>query len=97
VLISDKTLTKNSEVEFSIIIPSNTFRTGLFPTYFWLGQKTDMAGDNYPFDVVDSVYYLNYVSDKSREELGYSSAQPVGYFNINKEIKNIKISSNVIK
>ncbi len=90
--ITDKNLLANQEVVFSIVIPANTFRTGLFPAYFWLGKRTDMSGDHYPFDVVDSVYYLNFSSDKSREELGYNSAQPVGYFNIETELKNIQIN-----
>lgn len=90
VLITNQRLNAGKEIKFSVTIPGNTFRTGLFPTYFWLGQKTDGV-ENYPYDVVDSVYYLNFISDKSTEELGYNSANPVGYFNINKQINNIEI------
>ena len=49
-----------------------------------------MAGDNYTYDVVDSVYYINLVSDKTTIELGYNSVNPVGYFNINSEISGLK-------
>jgi lipopolysaccharide transport system ATP-binding protein len=91
ILLNDQPLQEGKEISFSISIPGNTFRTGLFPAYFWLGQKTDMAGDNYPYDLVDSVYYLNYASDKSTDELGYNSITPVGYFNINKVVNNIQI------
>ena len=89
--ISNNKLSKGNLISFSVIIPPDTFRTGLFPTYFWLGNKNDMGGDHYPFDVVDSVYYLNLNSDKSRDELGYSSSEPAGYFNINTQIINIQI------
>lgn len=89
--IVNSTLKEGQEVKFSVSIPGNTFRTGLFPAYFWLGKKTDMAGDNYPYDVVDSVNYLNFSSDKSKEVLGYNSVQPNGYFNIKNEVKNIQI------
>lgn len=89
--ITSENLQAGKEVKFSFYIPANAFRTGLFPVYFWLGKKSDMAADNYPYDVVDSVYYLNYVSNKNSEELGYNSAKPGCYFNISKEIKDIQI------
>jgi lipopolysaccharide transport system ATP-binding protein len=89
-------LTAGSQIKFSLTVPGNTFRTGLFPTYFWLGRKVDI-GDNYPYDLVDSVYYLNFTSDKSREELGYNSLQPGGYFNIQSEINNLQIIENAFK
>jgi lipopolysaccharide transport system ATP-binding protein len=91
ILVTREQLKIGKEIKFSVNIAGNTFRTGVFPVYFWLGQKTDMAGDNYPYDVVDSVYYLNYTSDKSTEELGYSSVDPGGYFNIGIKINNIEI------
>ncbi len=89
--VTTKHLEVGKEVKFSITIPGNTFRTGLFPAYFWLGKKGEMAADNYPYDIVDSIYHINYTSDKSSEELGYNSARPAGYFNINKEINNVEI------
>lgn len=89
--IVNRTLPQGKVVKFSMVIPPHTFRTGLFPVYFWLGLETGLASDNYPFDVVDSVYYLNYSSNKLKSELGYNSMKPVGYFNFNKEIKNIQI------
>ena len=88
--ISDKKLIKGMEVSFSVIIPSDTFRTGLFPIYVWIGNKIDTGGENYPYDVVDSVYYFNLNSDKTKLELGYSTAAPIGYFNIKNEIVNLQ-------
>lgn len=93
--VTNNTLNANEEVSFSLVIAANTFRTGLFPAYFWIGQKND--GDNYPYDIIDSVYYFNLTSEKSISELGYNSVNPVGYFNIDKQLKNIQIIQNVIK
>ncbi|MCK9412241.1 MAG: ABC transporter ATP-binding protein [Prolixibacteraceae bacterium] len=76
-------------INFEISIVPNTFRTGLFPMYLWLGKEAELAAENYPFDVVDSVYYLNLNSNKSQKELGYKSDQPGGYFNLNYKIENL--------
>lgn len=89
--ISDRPLAKGQVIRFTISIPANTLRTGLFPLYFWLGRPKGIVGDHYPFDVVDSVYYLNLVSDRSESELGYSSVRPVGYFNLARNLGDIKI------
>lgn len=87
----DKELKSEEIIEFEASIPANTFRTGLFPTYFWLGRKGELAEDNYPYDLIDSVYYLNFSTDKSKEEMGYSSEQPGAYVNLNSQINNIQI------
>jgi hypothetical protein len=76
------------ELEFSI--PANTFRTGLYPLYIWIGRKAELAEDNYPYDLIDSVYNFNFVSDKSKNDLGYNPDQPNGYFNLNFNKINIK-------
>lgn len=73
----------NNELSFNVKIPANTLRTGLFPLYIWLGKKAQLAEDNYPYDLLDSVYYLNISSDKSMIELGYNSEHPNGCFNLN--------------
>jgi len=91
ILVTNESLHESKEVRFSFVIPGNTFRTGLFPTYFWLGQPNDMGGDPYPYDVVDTVYYLNFISDKSTDELGYNSVNPNGYFNITRTVTSIEI------
>ena len=65
--------------------------------YFWLGQKGELAAENYPFDVIDSVYYLNIVSDKAKEQLGYNSMEPGGYFNFDTVLNNIQILAHVNK
>jgi hypothetical protein len=62
-------------------IPANTLRTGFFPLYFWLGSIEE--GVNEPFDVIDSVYYLNLKSYASQDILGYDSNNPGGYLNLN--------------
>ncbi len=86
--IMKEQMSADSEIELTASIAANTFRTGLFPIYFWLGKKGRFADDNYPYDVIDSVYYLNLHSDKTRDELGYSSTNPGGYFNFNPKITN---------
>ena len=80
------------ELTFSYKINPNTFRTGVFPIYLWIGKLTDMAGDNYTYDVLDSVFYFNLVSEKPTIELGYNSANPVGYFNIVSSITDVNIN-----
>lgn len=73
-----------SDFSFEITIPPNTFRTGIFPLYFWLGKNIELC--DYPFDVIDNVYSLNLDTDKRRAELGYNSAQPNGLFNLRYKI-----------
>lgn len=92
ICVTDSFLNAGSIISFRITLPANTFRTGLFPLYLWLGKQKGFIGDNYPFDVIDSVYYLNLASDKKEEELGYNSEQPMGFFNINPQIINIKVN-----
>jgi len=67
---------------FSMVLAPNVLRTGMYPLYFWIGKKAELAEENYPYDVVDYVYYLNITSDRSFDELGYDSTNPGGYFNI---------------
>ena len=95
--IEENELYANTSINFNLIIPPHTFRTGLFPLYFWLGQKGELAAENYPFDVVDSVYYLNIVSDKAKEQLGYNSMEPGGYFNFDTVLNDIQILAHVNK
>jgi hypothetical protein len=90
--ISDNSLKEGEIVQFEIVIPSNSFRTGLFSLYLWLGKKGELIADNYPYDLVDSLYHLNYVSNKSTEELGYNPLKPTGVFNTNFKLENIKIN-----
>lgn len=75
-----------SVVELGFKIPPHTFRTGLFPLYFWLGKKGELAAENYPYDLIDSAYFFNIQSDKTKEELGYNAEEPGGYFNFNIDI-----------
>ena len=55
----------------------------IFPIYLWIGKRGENKIENYHFDVIDGVFYLNFVSNKSKEELGYDPIQPNGYMNIN--------------
>ena len=91
--IDKEHLTLNNEIAFEFTIPANTFRTGLFPLYFWLGRKGELAEDNYPYDLIDSVYHFNFISDRTRDDLGYNPDVPNGYFNFN--LNNININTNV--
>ena len=73
---------ENNILKCSIEIDSDFFRTGLFPLYFWLGKVGGLLGDNYPYDVVDSMSFLNFNSNKSKIELGYDSQNPGSPFNL---------------
>ena len=81
---------EGSKIKFKYIIPKNIFRTGLFPLYIWLGNKQEY-GDPYPYDLLDSIFYLNFASQKTDVELGYNSIQPNGYFNYNSTISELQI------
>jgi lipopolysaccharide transport system ATP-binding protein len=78
------------EIHYNFSIPANTFRTGLFPLYLWLGDKREF-GDPHPYDLLDSVYFFNLVSDKNFEQLGYNTIQPNGYFNLLRTNSEISI------
>lgn len=86
--ISDLPLKKGTIVSFEMHIPENIFRTGLFSLQFWLGKPGELAADNYPFDIIDHLYHLNYVSLKSDDLLGYNAVRPGGVFNTNFRIEN---------
>lgn len=89
ICLFDEKLNIGADFSFEFIIPSNTFRTGIFPLYFWLGKNIELC--DYPFDVVDGVYSLNLDTDKRKEELGYNSAQPNGLFNLKYNIINLNL------
>ncbi len=84
------------KISFKYAIPKNIFRTGLFPLYIWLGNKQEY-GDPYPYDLLDSVFYLNFSSQKSIIELGYNSIQPNGYFNFESKVTDQQIIQNANK
>ena len=92
ITISNSSLKEGEIVQFEIVIPPNAFRTGLFSLYLWLGKKGELIADNYPYDLVDSLYHLNYVSNRPKEELGYNPLKPSGVFNTNFKLENIKIN-----
>lgn len=92
ICLSNDAIVTGKIIDFEFSVLPNVFRTGLFPLYFWLGKNEKFTVDQYPFDVVDSIYNLNITSDKSRDELGYESELPGGYFNFNYNIDKIKIS-----
>jgi ABC-type polysaccharide/polyol phosphate transport system ATPase subunit len=89
--ISASPLKKGQIISFVFTIPPNTLRTGLFPIYFWIGSVKEF-GDNYPYDVVDGVFFLNVDSNSGKAELGYSSVEPVGYMNLPYSLDNINFS-----
>ena len=90
-LVNIMSMKSNSDhtVDFSLRIPPNTFRTGLFPLYFWLGKKGELAAENYMYDTIDSVHNMNISSEKSTEELGYNSQEPGSFFNLNFNLEAI--------
>ena len=92
ITISNSSLKEGEIVQFEIVIPPNAFWTGLFSLYLWLGKKGELIADNYPYDLVDSLYHLNYVSNRPKEELGYNPLKPSGVFNTNFKLENIKIN-----
>lgn len=72
----------SKDYEIDIIIGENIFRTGLFPLYIWAGRKGTLAENYYPYDIVDSLYYLNFKSDLCADQLGYDGESPNGFFNL---------------
>jgi lipopolysaccharide transport system ATP-binding protein len=74
-------------LNFQIKIDSDLFRVGIFPLYFWVGKKGGLLGDNYAYDIIDSLFYLNFVSDLNVNELGYDSQDPNSCLNIKLNLK----------
>jgi lipopolysaccharide transport system ATP-binding protein len=91
ICLSDSPLQRGQTVSFNFIIPPNAMRTGFYPLYCWLGSKREF-GINYPYDVVDGVYYLNLESDLDKSALGYSSVEPVGFMNLPYQLEGLKTS-----
>ena len=87
-ILNQSHFSENEVMQFSIEIDANTFRTGLFPLYFWLGKIGGVLGDNYPYDVVDSMTYLNFSSPLSKLDLGYDSQNPGSPLNLNFRLIN---------
>jgi lipopolysaccharide transport system ATP-binding protein len=83
----DSNLSLGENVEYDFVFPENTFKTGLFPMYLWIGKRGTI--DHYHYDVIDSLFYLNFTSDKNELELGYDSINPQGYLNLNFNIQKI--------
>ncbi len=77
------------EHTYEISIKANTFKTGIFPIYLWIGKKGDNKLENYHYDVLDGVFYLNFVSSLNKTELGYDPINPNGFLNLNFNLKKI--------
>ncbi|MBC7389341.1 MAG: ABC transporter ATP-binding protein [Opitutaceae bacterium] len=92
ICISQSKLFKGQVIESSLRMPKNLFRTGAFPLYLWLGKRGDLAADNYPYDLIDSYFNLNFRSDRSSKELGYNSENPSAFINLAYQIEQIKIN-----
>ena len=73
---------KGKKLNFEVVIPKNTFRTGYFPLFLWIGKKGELASENQQYDCIDSLFHLNFISQKGREELGYNAMEPNGLVNI---------------
>jgi ABC-type polysaccharide/polyol phosphate transport system ATPase subunit len=89
--VFDNPVKAGIKFSFELVIPRDTFRTGFFPLYLWLGKKGELAAENYHYDCIDRLFYINYESKKTKEELGYNPIQPNGFFNINFKIENALI------
>ena len=86
--VSESSVSKGTTMKFEFVIPKNTFRVGFFPLYLWIGKKGDLASENYFYDCIDSLFHLNFVSHKSKDELGYNPLEPEGLFNNDFRIEN---------
>jgi lipopolysaccharide transport system ATP-binding protein len=75
-------LEKNQSYSFSLKLEKGIIRTGLYPLYLWIGNKSDGFGENVPYDVVDKLFYLNIQSNLDLDTLGYDYSESHGYFNI---------------
>lgn len=95
--VSKENLEAGTIVSFTISLPPGLLRTGMYPAYFWIGKPRQIIGEHYPYDVVDSRFYLNCVSDKAENELGYNPSDPVGFFTIDTKMKNLNIDQYVIE
>jgi lipopolysaccharide transport system ATP-binding protein len=85
ICLSENTLSGGSNLRYEITIEKNILRTGLFPLYLWLGKN--ILETDYPYDILDRVYFLNLDSEKKSIELGYNSAQPNGVFNLRYKVE----------
>ncbi len=88
--IFDKPVQAGTNFTFDLTLPKNTFRTGVFPLYLWIGRKGELAEENYHYDCIDSLFNLNFISLKNKNELGYDPMEPYGVFNVNYKIENAK-------
>jgi lipopolysaccharide transport system ATP-binding protein len=83
--------TINNQYQISIFIKPNILRTGLYPLYIWCGRKGQLAEDDYPYDLLDSIFYLNITSSYDVNKLGYDPESPFGFFNLDFESSIITI------
>ena len=74
---------------YKLEIKANTFRTGIFPLCICIVRIDDNPLETYNFDVLDGLYYLNFVSHKSFKELGYDSITPFSYMNLNIKVDKL--------
>jgi lipopolysaccharide transport system ATP-binding protein len=89
--VSESKLEPGARLSFDLVIEPNTFRTGYFPLYLWIGRKTGIFSQFYEYDIVDGIYNFNFQSSKPPELLGYNSEFPAGYTNLNTKISNLSI------
>ncbi|WP_375585589.1 ABC transporter ATP-binding protein [Cyclobacterium xiamenense] len=95
--ISNTNLEMGKIVSFKLFVPAGLLRTGMYPVYFWIGKPREIIGEHYPYDVVDSRFYLNCVSNKAESELGYDPSHPIGFFTIDTKIEKLNIDQYVVK
>ncbi len=73
---------KGKQLDFTITIPQNQFKPGVFDLFFWLGNQYEGGA----YDIIDSVLppIIISSSDNKNDILNY-----VGFVNINSEFKTI--------
>jgi lipopolysaccharide transport system ATP-binding protein len=87
VMLIDENLNLIGDIySYELKINANTFRTGVFPVYICIFRVDDNPLETYIYDVLDGVYYLNFVSKKTFVELGYDPISPISYVNLNLDI-----------
>ena len=85
-IIDSSVLNSGEVLDFEFIVKANTFRTGVFPLYIWIGKRGENKIEYYHYDVIDGLFYFNFVTDKNKDLLGYDSLNPYGYLNLDLKI-----------
>jgi lipopolysaccharide transport system ATP-binding protein len=89
--ITENFVKAGQEISFTVNIPKNTFRPGIYPLYLWLGKRGDMASENYPYDLIENIFTINYIDGNNAKEFYYNPLQAAGVFNSGMQINHISV------